>query len=324
MKGNDKHMPIKFINDEVPPIERVITGFPSFDLALSDGRGNIGYPLRTLTEIFGPSGIGKSTLMFSLAAIISTELGKKKLDFADFEGQSRDTLENALTLNGFEGEIDVLRNTKNNTHEKMMDAMIADVESGKCDVSMLDSIGAFSPISELEGSVADANMGQKARIVGNWSRGMINAILTRKTPATALYVSHQHSNIGFIGSHTSGGETKNFLNGIKIKLRKMEDYEGGWVLDGKIEKNRYGKPGTHFYVFIIGGVGAHKGLSAVFDCYYNKLATIERKVIHLGDKSYGKIPAMIANMNDAEMFQPFFDALQGAEPVADEEEDSGE
>lgn len=314
-------MPIKFVNDEIPPIERVVTGFPSFDLALSDGKGGLGYPLRVLTEIFGPSGIGKSTLMFSLAGILATQIGKKKIDFADFEGQSRDTLENALALNGFDGEIDVLRNAKVDTHEKMMDRMIGDMMSGACDVAMLDSIGAFSPIAEIEGSVADSNMGQKARVVGNWSRGMINALLTRKGPATGLYVSHQHSNIGFIGSHTSGGETKNFLNGIKIKLRKLEDYDGGWVLDGTVEKNRYGRPKQHFFIFIIGGVGAHTGLSAVFDCYYSKLATIERKVIKLGDKSYGKIPAMIEAKEDADLFKPFFDALNGAEPIVAEDEE---
>lgn len=314
-------MPIKFVNDEIPAIERVVTGFPSLDLALSNGKGDIGYPLRTLTEIFGASGIGKSTFMFSLAAILANELGGK-IDFADFEGQSRETLFNAMELNGFDGDIDALRAAKVDTHEKMMDKMIADISGKDCSVAMLDSIGAFSPIAELEGSVADANMGQKARVVGNWSRGMINALLTRKTPATGLYVSHQHSNIGYLGKHTSGGETKNFLNGIKIELRmigKTTDYEGGWVLNGHVLKNRYGRPNRTFYVFIIGGVGAHPGLSAVFDCYYSKLATIDRKVVHLGDKSYGKIPNMIANMNDKELFQPFFDALKGAEPVEESE-----
>lgn len=50
---------ISFTGDVPNSTERVVTGLYSLDRAVGDGGGNIGFPLRTLVELYGKKGIGK-------------------------------------------------------------------------------------------------------------------------------------------------------------------------------------------------------------------------------------------------------------------------
>lgn len=307
-------MSITFIGDVIPETERLITGFHSLDKALGNKATNsLGFPLKTLVEVFGPNGIGKTTFVLSMGGMIANHLGGK-IALADFEGQSRDTLVNALEMGGFLGELDMLTTAKTSAHYEMLDNMLAEFKNPDCNVALVDSIGAFMPPGEEEGSVVDANMGQRPRIIGNWTRKIVN-ILSRPQPKICMYISHQHSNIGFVGTHTSGGETKAFLNAVQISLKRKDSYETGWLLEGKVTKNRYGKAGEFFYVFCIGGQGIHRGLSAVFDCVSAGKAEIERNVVRMDGQSYGKVARMIETHQDTEQFAPFINALQDDEEI---------
>lgn len=315
-------MSITFIGDAVPETERIITGFHSLDRALGDKtRGIIGFPIRTLTEIYGQAGIGKTTFMMTLAGMFANQLGGR-IAFADLEGQSRDTVSNALEMGGYLGEIDLLRTAKTVTHSNLLDNMIDSFRTPECNVALLDSMGAFMPPGELEGSVDDANMGQKPRIMGNWSRKIVD-VLNKSAPKVCMYVSHQHSNIGFVGTHTSGGETKRFLNAVQIELKKKDSHDTGWLLEGRVKKNRYGQADLYFYVFCIGGQGIHPGLSAVFDCVSAGKAEIERNVVKMDGQSYGKVARMIETWRDQDQFAPFVNALK-AEEVYEEESETVE
>jgi RecA/RadA recombinase len=314
-------MTITFVGNEIPDTERIITGFHSLDKALGNQlKGTLGFPIKTMVEIYGPSGIGKTTYMLSFGGLLAAELGGK-IAFADFEGQSKDTVTNSLEMNGFSGELDMLRNSKTTSHYQILDNMIEEFRTPECNVALVDSIGAFMPPGEEEGSVVDANMGQRPRIIGNWTRKMIDILAKPNKRATCMYVSHQHSNIGFIGKHTSGGETKAFLNAIQIELKKKDNYETGWLLEGKISKARHGQVGNYFHVFCVGGQGIHKGLSAVFDCVSAGLATIDRNVVRLDgyDSSFGKVARMIETHKDESQFAPFINALMAKEVENNEE-----
>ena len=309
-------MSITFLGNDIPQTARIITGFHSLDKALGDkSRGTLGFPIKTLVEIYGQAGIGKTTFMMSLAGIFASQLSGK-IAFADLEGQSEDTISNALEMNGFAGELDFLKDAKTVTHSNILDNMIREFRTSECNVALLDSMGAFMPPGEQEGSVDDANMGQKPRIMGNWTRKMVD-ILNRPILKVCLYVSHQHSNIGFVGTHTSGGETKKFLNAVQLELKKKDDYETGWLLEGRIKKNRYGRTGPYFYVFCIGGQGVHGGMSSVFDCVSAGMAEIERNTVRMGGQSFGKVARMIETWQDADQFAPFMNALKAKDAGED-------
>lgn len=310
-------MKITFVGNELPPTERIVTGFRSLDRAMS-GNGNLGYPIGTLAEIYGRAGIGKTTVMLALGGLIASRLGGN-IAFADLEGQSYDTVANSLDMSGFSGNVDMLRDNDRTTHVEILDNMIEKFRTSEYNVSLLDSVGAFMPPGEMEGSVADANMGRKPFIIGNWTRAMVNIMISKRRSAV-LYVTHQHSNIGFVGTHTSGGETKNFMSAIQIELRKKEDFETGWLVEGTVKKNRFGKKDQTFILFIIGGQGVHAGLTAVFECVNLGLAEIERKVVRMDGESYGKVSTLITNWKDESLFTPFHNALISAFPALSVEE----
>lgn len=314
---------INFIGKAEPWSRRFLTGFPSLDKAAS-GNGKLGFPVNTLTEIYGAPGIGKTTVMVSLAAVFARHLGGK-IAFADFEGQSYEMVANALEMNGYVGDVDLLLRNGTKTNEDILDTMIEELHSPECHVAMLDSVGAFMPIAELEGSVADAVMGIKARTIGRWTGKVIYRLnLEGKPDAVCFYVSHQHPNFGFAGVHTGGGEKKRFLNAQQLELKKKDDYETGWLIEGKLKKARHGITNNYFRMFIIGGQGAHTGLSAVFDCVSAGLAEIERNVVKMTDgertQSFGKIQRMIENWQDRELFAPFTNALIARDMPQQEEE----
>lgn len=310
-------MAITFVGNALPQTERIVTGFRSFDRALS-GHRILGYPLGTLTEIYGHEGIGKTTVMLSLGGILASKLGGN-IAFADLEGQSYDTVSNSLEMGGFVADVDMLRYSETATHVDILDTMIEKFRTSEYNVALLDSVGAFMPPGEVEGSVADSNMGKKPFIIGNWTRAMVNIMINKKR-STCMYVTHQHSNIGFVGTHTSGGETKKFLNALQIELKKKEDFETGWLVEGTVKKNRFGKRNQTFIMFVIGGQGVHAGLTAVFECVNLGLAEVERKTIRMDGKSYGKIANLITNWKDESLFAPFYNSLYGNFPAFTEEE----
>ena len=55
-------MAVKVVG-ESPKTKRIITGLKTFDSAFENVRGDIGFPIGTMVEIFGPTGCGKSTLI---------------------------------------------------------------------------------------------------------------------------------------------------------------------------------------------------------------------------------------------------------------------
>lgn len=313
-------MSITFLGEEIPETERIITGFHSLDKALGNKKKDvIGFPIKTMVEIYGAAGVGKTTIMLSLAGIFAKELGGK-IVFADLEGQSKDTITNSLEMGGFSGELDMLRDEDTLEHYQMLDNMIERFKTDDYNVAILDSIGAFMSPGEQEGSVADANMGKKPFIIGNWTRKVIDVLIRKR--GICMYTSHQHSNIGFVGTHTSGGETKKFLNAVQLEVKRKDDYETGWVLEGRVKKNRYGQVDQYFRVFCIGGQGIHQGLSAVFDCVSAGLATIERNVVKTEDHSFGKVGRMIETWQDESQFAPFINMLKAQEIPVEEPEES--
>ena len=96
--------------------------------------------------------------------------------------------------------------------------------------------------------------------------------------------------------------------------RKDNDFpDGCFQAEMKLEKLRYG--GTRrdelAQVFIIPGLGISVGLTAVFDCFRQGLAS-RGAIVKLGDKSHGRIGVLIdaARKSDNDVFQPFVEALR--------------
>lgn len=290
-----------------PECKRKITGFYSLDRAFINNRHEIGVPVGVGMELFGVNQTGKSTFSYGFAGVLADPPG---IALADFEGFDPDTLLGILETVKFDGKAHIVTGKDD---EDVLDTLIKTLSKPDFSVGILDSIGAISPISELEGEIGEANMGRRAMAVAQFTRKALHLFRNNAdTPKTILMINHWYPKIGSRGYDTPGGEVKKYLASIRILLRRKEEFpDGSYVLEGVVYKNRWGYKERRFYIFMLAGKGMHRGLTAMYDG--TLVGLVERKkVIKIGDVSYGYIKGMTeeARMGNDEFFQPFIDALK--------------
>lgn len=291
-------------------IERRLTGLWSFDRALGGG-----LPLRSFMELSGWEGSGKSTLAYYLLGV-PDESGT--IGINDNEGFDPQYAARAAAQSGWRGKIKVIpyvdSKGKPLSEEQMLDALADYLLMDEVSAVLLDSIGGVSPIGEEEGSVADANMGKRAQIVGRFLRRAVHRMRRAATPKVLIATNHIHQIMSGQGTITSGGKAVHYLAATRIRISRTEE-DGWWLLQGKIVKRRYHgtDPISTFQAVLIPGEGIHPGLTAVQDCILMGLAE-KTNTVRMNDKSYGYFKSMVQNRSDSEQFEPFRKALQDATP----------
>lgn len=305
------------ITGKVHPIHRVETGLYSFDHAFSNASGKIGFPMRGIVEIAGNTGCGKTTFMLSLAGILG-KIEKKDIAFADIERYDPDMMESVLDSVHFENSIALIEETSD---EDALDQLIKKLNSGYA-IGMFDSIGAISPIAEIQGELGEANMGRRAFLLAQFSRKLLHSYEIEEDFSTVVFMTnHLYPKIGGRGSDSPGGEVLKFIAPIKIRVKrayyqnKEELFpDGSYVLEGKVEKNRFGYENQLFHVVVLGGAGIHYGLTAMYDCIDLKLAKRAKgNKVSMNDVEYGNFRTIFAKARDEnqDFFVPFQKALEG-------------
>lgn len=346
------------IEGAYPTIERVELGLRTLDIALSGLKSNpnspneylphLGWPM-TIYEVFGFQGIGKTTFSTSIAGMIAESYGKN-IVYAPIEHVDRELMNSQLDSVGFKtGKVSILggwdmakkfldlKKEKNEvvTDEIVLDCMIQAMHDDSYVFGILDSLTAISPFEEAESSVADKNMGRRARLAGALVRGLLHAEKHRTVPNSTILLSHKATSMSSTptntGAPTTGGETKKNIAKVRIALRRMPEPtmynldENAYILEGYVEKMNFGKDKRKFYVAVLGGKGIHKGLTAMYECKAYKLCTFGASIT-LDGKKYGRMSSIIerAHAGEEEFFQPFVDAIRNPskhEKVSAEEED---
>jgi recombination protein RecA len=328
------------------PTGRVILPFHSLNVAVSgDEKEGRGFPTRTLVEFAGDTGVGKSTLVTSLASYISQGLGNIPIAFLDLEGQDEDTIYNALSNSGYKADEFRWVNPKGkskgaNSDESLLGALEDTLYDDPPCIGVLDSVAAISPVAETEGDIGDANMGRRAFPMAQFTRRVTRALRTIETPSVMFMLNHRYEKLGAIGvakQYTSpGGSVKNNLEKLSIEVKvpyvdyissgsgKAEGrWERGWILEGKVKKNRSGAKNNQFQVFIYGGQGAHVGMSSVIDCLASNLAEVKTGRLHMDGKDFGLLSRIVdTKFDDPEFFIPFQNALKAEVVVEEDDTDS--
>jgi len=300
------------IRGEAPKVERLRTGWYSFDRAFINSEGDIGFPIGKGLELYGPNASGKSTVAYSLAGIVAKSQ-KEDIALADLEGFDPDYLSAILEHKGFDGIIELI---SEKTDEDILDELIKKLYENCC-VGILDSIGAIAPIAEVEGEIGERNMGQRAFNMAQFSRKGVRLLRESKVPRTIIATNHAYPRIGGLGKDTPGGEVKKYLFSMRIDMKRVwtksgevEFPDGSYVIEGMVAKNRWGIRKRKFNLFILSGKGVDKNLTAVYDCLVLKLAKKSR-VIKIEDTSYGYLKDIVreARNNNTMFFEPFFELL---------------
>jgi RecA/RadA recombinase len=292
-----------------PPITRLQTGFYSLDRAFINDLGELGVPVGHCWEIFGTSGIGKSTFAQSLSGIIA-EIQKKNIVFNDFEGIDQKFVVRILSGVGFSGKVNFPREKED---EDQVDKMIEILSEKDYCVAILDSISAISPIGEQQGDTGESNMGRRAFIMAQLSRKALHVFrFADKEPKTLLMVNHWVPKLGSRGYNAPGGEVKSFLASVRILLKRIEKFpDGSYVLQGEVKKNRWGLPDKLFYIFMLSAKGAHEGLTALYDCTMLGKAEYKNGIVKMNNESLGRMSKFVkgAHEGNDELFGCFYKAL---------------
>lgn len=318
-------MAINILGD-APTIKRLETGLYSFDKAFENRKGEIGFPLGKGLEVFGPTNCGKSTIVYGLAGLIASKT-EKYIALADLEGFDPDFLTTVLENAKFSGNVQYIQK---GTDEEVLDSLAHFLRDNEYCVGILDSIGAISPLAEQKGKIGEANYGRRAFLMAQFCRKAIKIIRDEGEDApTVFMINHAYPRIGGLGINTPGGEAKKYLASIRIQVKrvyyknKYEEYpDGSYVIEGLIDKNRWGFKGRKFWLFVLSGKGIHLGLTALYDAYRLELLTINRNVVKIDDQSFGHLKKIIQKAQDGndEFFEPFFEVLRNQEQVDDEQD----
>ena len=295
--------------------QRVRTGLPSLDLLVANQKtGELGYPVRTISEIYGYPGHGKSTLVQFLAGKLSSTLGYNKITVVDLENAYDEThLVNNMTGSGFEGEIYMVPpivKGEERSHEVMLDELISEIRGDETGVGILDSIGASMSQAEIDNPIGSANWGKRSVMINQVMRKLMYYLRNTPRPKAVLCVNHQYPEMGGRGHTTPGGEGKEFAVAVRLTLWKAETFgDGVFVVKLKAEKMRYGgtRPKATASVVIIPGIGVSPHLTVMIDAINAGL--VERTkagVIKLDGKSLGRIGTLTQKAADGklETFDP--------------------
>lgn len=303
-------------------IIRVQTGFHSLDRAFINDQGEIGVPIGIGYEIFGLSGIGKSTFTFSLAGLLGREL-KKNIVIAALEDFDSSFLLRLMNSVDYSGNIHVLDGKRD---EDILYGVVDYLHKSDYAMGIVDSLGAISPISEQEGDIGEANMGRRAMAVAQFTRKCLPLLRPDESIKTVFLLNHYYPMIGSRGYTTPAGEVKKFITTVRILLKRQEEFpDGSYVLKGEIKKNRWGYEDREFYVFMLVGRGLHKGLSAMWDGIMT--GKVSRKtVIKIDGENLGRISEIVkkAKSGDEEFFTPFYEVLKGEMPNEEPKEEENE
>jgi len=309
-------MPVTLQGD-YPEVERRITGFYSLDNALSDPlKGQIGIPLRTMYEIYGPQHCGKSTLSYRLAGLIQPT---GTIEICDLEGLNPEYVAMIIESSDFDGFVHIIEHSdgkKPRPHESMIQELATRVYDADVPAGVFDSVSAFQPIAEHEGDIGEAFVGMRAKRIAQFSRRAVATLRDGEVPSAIFVVNHVYAKIGGRGSFTAGGEVLGNLAGVRIKMwrsdhRIIKDSEfDDFIVTGKIEKLRYGGKGRDFKLCYVAGRGIHKGMSALADGVDLGIVT-RSNTVKIGETSHGYLRHLIddAREGNDEKFEPFLEAL---------------
>lgn len=220
---------------------KVVDSISSGCLALDRALGIGGYARGRIVEIFGPESSGKTTL--TLHAIAEAQQMGGYAAFVDAEHAFDPAYARATGVKTSE-----LLLSQPDSGEQALDIVETLASSRELSLIVIDSVAALVPQAEIDGSMADNQLGLQARLMSRALRKL--AVVAAKANTTLIFVNQLRHKIGVMfGSPetTPGGNALKFYASQRLDVRRIgkvsaEDRVIGNRTRVKVIKNKCAQP----------------------------------------------------------------------------------
>lgn len=220
--------------------DAISTRSMGLDAALGIG----GLPRGRVVEIYGPEGVGKTTLALHVVAQAQS-LGDA-CAYIDVENAMDPKYAAALGV-----DTKRLLISQPNGGEEAMNIVDAMVKSGQVGVIVVDSVSALVPTAEAIADIGKTHMAGQARLMSQSMRMLSKPIARSNT--LVIFINQLRTNIGAYSPNgqvpevTSGGRALKYAASVRIDLRRIASVKRGEEVVGarvraKVVKNKLASP----------------------------------------------------------------------------------
>ena len=227
-------------------VKRISSGVPSLDYILGGW-----IPVGRIIEIYGPNASGKTTLTIQAMIQFQRSFPDKRVAFIDTEHALDPNYATALWLN-----MNEIVFSQPDTAEQALSIIDALAESWEISLIVLDSVAKLAPKKEVEWNIWDAEMGMRARLMGQGLRKIVpNA---SKAECTVIFINQVRDAIGNMYGPSEVRPSSKALEYdasliIRTSSKQLDDKTA--VTKFQIKKNKVGMPFRETEVDIAFGKG---------------------------------------------------------------------